>query len=211
MPIEFWVMFALGAAILQLLPGAGKRCLLSYARSGRPLRTLAAAIAVTLSATAVMGVMLVVIGFVMSTSALLAAVIGGFGLSVLLVGAMIAWRVKGMTGLIADNDNLSETKPLQTFGKIALDNATDRWQALLSAALASQFVSANGTIFSQAIVLTATFFAISLASSFLYILAPNWLLMRLRRLESRKIKGRARGCLRVSTGIVTVGYRRLAA
>lgn len=211
MSIEFLMGFAIGAAILQLLPGRGKRSLLSYARSGNPSRTLAAAFAVCMSSTIVMMLMLALSGLILGWSAFAAAIFGGFGLSILLLGGMIVWRLRGLAGPIADNDNLPETKPLKTFGKIFLQNLIDRPQALLFAAFASQFAAAGDVFFQQTIVLSETFFAISILAALFYVLAPEWLLQHLRMLESRKIKGRARGCLRVSTGAVTVGYRRLAA
>ncbi len=211
MPIEFLMGFAIGAAILQLLPGRGKRSLLSYARSGNPSRTAAAALAVCLSGTLVMALMLVVFGLVMDWSPVASAVFGGFGLSILLLGGVIVWRLRGLAGPIADNDNLPETKPLKTFGKIFLQNLADRPQALLFAAFASQFAAAGDVFFQQTLVLAESFFAIAILAALFYVLAPEWLLRRLRMLESRKIKGRARGCLRVSSGAVTVGYRRLAA
>ena len=211
MSIEFLMGFAIGAAILQLLPARGKRSLLSYARSGNASRTVAAALAICLSGTLVMILMLALLGLVMGWSPVASAIFGGFGLSILLLGGMIVWRLRGLAGPIADNDNLPEVKLLKTFGKVFLENLRDRPQALLFAAFASQFAAAGDAFFQQTIVLSETFFAISILAALFYVLAPEWLLRRLRVLESRKIKGRARGCLRVSSGAVTVGYRRLAA
>ena len=211
MSTEYLAIYAVGAAIVLALPGPGNCLMLSYGRSNRPLQSLAAAVGIILAGTVLTTAVSTLVGVASSLSELVAAVLRGCGMAVLVWSALALWRLRGMTGLVADNDNLDGKNAASAFLKGARTMIRNYWQLTLFGALATQVVGPGIPNFQQVIAFAIIFFALSLLTNLAYAVFAGRIHKRLRRLETRKIKGRTRGKLRVNAGIVSVGYRRLAA
>lgn len=211
MSTEYLAIYAVGAAIILALPGPGNCLMLSYGRSRRLLQSLAAAAGITLTGTLLTTAIATLVAVAGGLSELLAAVLRGCGMAVLVWSALVLWRLRGMTGLVADNDNLDGKNAASAFLKGARTMIRNYWQLTLFGALATQAVGPGIVNFQQTIVFSVIFFAFSVLTNLIYAIFAGRIHKRLRRLETRKIKGRTRGKLRVNAGIVSVGYRRLAA
>lgn len=211
MSTEYLAIYAVGAAIVLALPGPGNCLMVSYGRSKRPFQSLAAAAGIILTGTVLTTAIAVLVGAASGLSELLGAIMRGCGTAVLVWSALALWRLRGMTGLVADNDNLDGKNVASAFLKGARTMIRNYWQLTLFGALAAHAVGPGIMDFQQAIAFAVIFFALSVLTNLAYAIFAGRIHKRLRRLESRKIKGRTRGKLRVNAGIVSVGYRRLAA
>lgn len=211
MSTEYLAIYAVGAAIVLALPGPGNCLMISYGRSKRPLQSVAAAAGIILTGTVLTTAIATFVGVATGLSELLGAILRGCGLAVLVWSALALWRLRGMTGLVADNDNLDGKNAASAFLKGARTMIRNYWQLTLFGALATQAAGPGITNFQQVIAFPVIFFALSVLANFAYAIFAGRIHKRLRRLETRKIKGRTRGKLRVNAGIVSVGYRRLAA
>lgn len=211
MPHATWILFAVVATAMLLVPGRSKRLVLSYALAHGRKSAFATVTGVALGAALAASVTLATSWAVLTLSNWTFAVLQWIGLAFLVLLVIGFSRAPVGTGPIADNDNLREEKPLRVILHSFESEARDPRTNLLTAALLPQFLLPEAPFLPQAIALGSIFVLIAAMTCLPYALMAEKARKTLKKHAVRRTVNRSGGTVLIAAKAVTAGYRKIAA
>jgi threonine/homoserine/homoserine lactone efflux protein len=206
-----WIVFAVASAALLAVPGRAALQIMAYALGHGKMTAFATVTGVTLGNVVSIGIALMVLWCLLQSPVAFYDYVAWFGSAYIVYVAIRTWRAPVAGGLIADNDNLPEEKPLRVIAHCCHETVRNTRNTLFLVALLPQFMSAGQPFTPHAWEFAGTFAAVSVAMSLAYALAAAKIRDFLRKRPRRRGITRASGTLLISAGTVTAGYRKIAA
>lgn len=211
MPHSTWILFAVVATALLVVPGRSKRMVLSYALAHGRKSVFATGTGVALGTAVSVAATLVISWGLISLSTLTFSIFQWIGLFWLMLFGLGFARAPAGIEPVADNDNLPEEKPLRVIVHCFESESRDPRSSLLVAALLPQFLTPAAPFIPQAIALGATFVALSALSCIVYALFPERVRKIVRKHAVRRTVNRSGRTVLIAAKAVTAGYRKIAA
>lgn len=211
MSIETWLAFAAASAIMLAIPGPTILLVISYALGHGRRTALATVTGVTLGDFTAMTASLAGLGALLATSATLFTILKLIGAGYLMFLGIKLWRAPVITGLMGDNDNLPEEKPLKILAHAYVVTALNPKSIIFFIAFVPQFLDLNQPFFPQTLILEATFLCLAALNALCYVLLADMARGFIRKASVQKMVNRTGGTLLIAAGAVTAGYRRMAA
>ncbi|KPF51679.1 LysE family translocator [Rhizobium sp. AAP116] len=211
MPHSIWILFAVVAAALLVVPGRSKRMVLSYALAHGRKSVFATGTGVALGTAVSVAATLAISWGLISLSTLTFSIFQWIGLFWLMLFGLGLARAPAGIEPVADNDNLPEEKPLRVIAHCFESESRDPRSSLLVAALLPQFLAPAAPFIPQAIALGATFVALSALSCIVYALFPERVRKIVRKHAARRTVNRSGRTVLIAAKAVTAGYRKIAA
>lgn len=206
-----WIVFAVASAALLAVPGRSALLVMAYSLGHGKKTAFATVTGVTLGNMMSIAVALSALWLLLQMPPATYEYAAWFGSAYIVYVAIRTWRAPVAGGLIADNDNLPEEKPLRVIAHCCSETVRNTRNTLFLVALLPQFMTAGQVLWPQAWEFAATFTALSVATSLAYALAAAKIREILRKHPKRRGITRASGTLLISAGTVTAGYRKIAA
>lgn len=206
-----WIVFAIAAAVLLVVPGRSALLVMAYALGHGRKTAFATVTGVTLGHGVVVATALLALWTILQLPKDLYDYVVWFGSAYIVYVAVRTWRAPVAGGLIADNDNLPEEKPLRVIAHCCRETVRNARNTLFLVALLPQFMTAGQPLMPQAWEFAATFVVLSVTTTLAYALAAAKIREFLRKRPRRRTINRASGTLLISAGTVTAGYRKIAA
>lgn len=206
-----WIVFAVASTALLAVPGRPALLVLGYALGHGKKTAFATVTGVTLGNLVAIAIALSVLWCLLQMPPVTYDYVAWFASAYIVYVAIRTWRAPIAGGLIADNDNLPEEKPLRVIAHCARETIRNTRNTLFLVAMLPQFMTAGEAMMPQAWEFAATFALASIATSLAYALAPAKIREFLRKQPKRRGITRASGTLLISAGAVTAGYRKIAA
>ncbi|AOG09009.1 LysE family translocator [Agrobacterium sp. RAC06] len=211
MPHSTWILFAVVAAALLVVPGRSKRMVLSYALAHGRKSVFATGTGVALGTAVSVAATLAISWGLIALSTLTFSIFQWVGLFWLMLFGLGLARAPAGIEPVADNDNLPEEKPLRVIAHCFESESRDPRSSLLVAALLPQFLTPDAPFIPQAIAFGATFVALSALSCIVYALFPERVRKIVRKHAVRRTVNRSGRTVLIAAKAVTAGYRKIAA
>lgn len=206
-----WIVFAVVSAALLAVPGRSALLVMAYALGHGKKTAFATVTGVALGNLVSIAVALSTLWFLLQSPPVTYDYVAWFGSAYIVYVAIRTWRAPVAGGLIADNDNLPEEKPLRVIAHCCQETMRNTRNTLFLVALLPQFMAAGQSFMPQAWEFAATFALMSVGTSLAYALGAAKIRDFLRKRPRRRGITRASGTLLISAGAVTAGYRKIAA
>ena len=211
MALEHWLVFVAASAVLLAIPGPTVLLVVSYALGHGRKTALATVSGVALGDMVAMTASILGVGALLASSSEAFAIQRWIGGAYLIFLGIRLWRAPIIDGPLADNDNLPEEKTFRIFGHSFLVTALNPKSIVFFVAFLPQFIDHAQPFFPQMIILEATFIALAVVNSLVYVLVADKARGLIRRRFVQKAVNRTGGTLLIAAGAVTAGYRRIAA
>ncbi|MDH4412609.1 MAG: LysE family translocator [Rhizobium sp.] len=211
MPHVTWILFAVVATAVLVLPGRSKRLVLSYAQAHGRKSVFATATGVALGSMVAVAATLAFCWGLISLSPLTFSVFQWLGLIWLVLFGLGVARAPVGVEPVADNDNLPEEKPLRIIVQCFESESRDPRSSLLVAALLPQFLTPVGAFLPQAMALGGIFVALAAVTCLPYALFDDRIRKIIRKHVVRRTANRSGGTVLIAAKAVTAGYRKIAA
>jgi threonine/homoserine/homoserine lactone efflux protein len=211
MPHATLILFAVVATAFLIVPGHGKRLVLSYALAHGRKIAFATVPGTTLGAMIVVAATLAVCWAILSLSTMAFSILQWTGFFFLFLVCLGLARAPVGTEPVADNDNVPEEKPLRVIVRCVDTEIRDPRGSLVIAALLPQFLSPASAFLPQALTLGSIFLVLSTLSCLTYALFADRVRKTIRKHVVRRTVNRSGGTVLIAAKAVTAGYRKIAA
>ncbi len=206
-----WIVFAVASTALLAVPGRPALLVLGYALGHGKRSAFATVTGVTLGNLVAIAIALSVLWCLLQMPPVTYDYVAWFASAYIVYVAIRTWRAPIAGGLIADNDNLPEEKPLRVIAHCARETIRNTRNTLFLVAMLPQFMTAGEAMMPQAWEFAATFaWPRSRLRWPMRSLPPRYGNSCGNNPKRRGIT-RASGTLLISAGAVTAGYRKIAA
>lgn len=206
MTLELWLTFVAASTALLLIPGPTVLLVLSYALSKGRSVALASAAGVALGDFVAMAASLAGLGALVATSASLFVALKWAGAVYLVWLGIKLLRSAPTSGLALPEGQ--DIRARQVFGHTAAVTALNPKSIAFFIAFVPQFITPDGALFSQFVILISTFVGLAAFNALAYALLAD----RLRRVISRPSIltwiTRVGGGALITMGLVTATLRR---
>jgi threonine/homoserine/homoserine lactone efflux protein len=206
-----WFVFAIASAVVLAVPCRSALLVMAYALGHGRKTAFATVTGVTLGNVVAIGIALCSLWLMLQMPPVAYDYAIWFGSAYIVYAAVRTWRAPVAGGMIADNDNLPEEKPLRVIAHCCRETVRNTRNTLFLVALLPQFMTAGQAFMPHAWEFATTFAAVSVATSLVYALAAAKIREILRKNPRRRAMTRASGTLLISARTVTAGYRKIAA
>jgi threonine/homoserine/homoserine lactone efflux protein len=206
-----WIVFAVASVALLAVTGRSALLVMAYALGHGKKTAFATVTGVTLGNLVSMGVALAALSLMLQMPAAAYDYAIWFGSAYIVYVGVRTWRSPVAGGLIADNDNLPEERPLRVIAHCCRETVRNTRNTFFLVALLPQFMTAGQSFLPHAWEFATTFAAASVATSLTYALAAGKIRNFLRKHPKRRSITRASGTVLIAAGTVTAGYRKIAA
>ncbi|KQW28866.1 lysine transporter LysE [Rhizobium sp. Root274] len=206
-----WIVFAVASVALLAVPGRSALLVIAYALGHGKKTAFATVTGVTLGNLVAIGVALAALLLMLQMPPAAYDYAIWFGSAFIVYVAVRTWRAPVAGGLIADNDNLPEEKPLRVIAHCCRETIRNTRNTLFLVALLPQFMTAGEAFLPHAWEFATTFAILSVVTTLAYALAAGKIREFLRKHPKRRGITRASGTVLIAAGTVTAGYRKIAA
>lgn len=211
MPLSIWILFALVATVVLIVPGRSKRLVLAYALAHGKRSVFATATGTALGGVMAVAAALALSWALISLSPTAFTVFQWIGLFWLMLFAFGLTRAPVGIEPVADNDNLPEEKPLRVIVHCFQRESRDPRSSLIAAALLPQFLMPSAPFLPQALTLGGMFLALAALTCLPYAIFAERARKVMRKHVVRRTVNRSGGTVLIAAKAVTAGYRKIAA
>ena len=212
MSFEHWLAFIAASSVLLAIPGPTILLVISYSLShGR--RVASATVAgVALGDFTAMTASMLGLGALLATSAALFTVLKWVGAAYLIYLGIKLWRAPVSTQQEGEGQaEAVAVRPLRVFLHTYAVTALNPKSIIFFVAFLPQFLDLTKPLFFQMAVFEATFLVLATINASLYGLLASMARNAIRKPKVQKIVNRTGGSLMIGAGLLSLGFKRVAA